>query len=177
MVKRFGHISRFCYILNEVLPTKTITLVVGSMCSIFHNTRKQFKIQYGIQIRHQVCRGLYRLQLQLYSFVVICCLLQLVNVIRQLQTVLLHFWVLSALIKNDQSNPMVAVSGCFILNQTNYLLKRLVIKKCNTICIVNRILKMIFVLLKINVVKNKMCYIYSSTIIQKGFNELINKPI
>lgn len=36
---------------------------------------------------------------------------------------------------------------------------------------------MIFVLLKINVVKNKMCYIYSSTIIQKGFNELINKPI
>lgn len=149
------------------------------MCSIFHNKNTQgnnLKYTYEIQIRHQVRRGLYRLKLQLYSFVVICWLLQLVNVIRQLQTVLLHIWVLSALIKNEQSNPMVAVSGCFILNQTNYSLKRLVIKKCN-ICIVNKILKMIFVLLKINVVKNKMCYIYSSIIIQKGFNELINKPI
>lgn len=99
---------------------KTITLVVGSMCSIFHNKGNNLKYTYGIQIRRQVCRGLYRLKLQLYYFVVICWLLQLVNVIRQLQTVLLHFWVLSALIKNEQSIPMVAVSGCFILNQTNY---------------------------------------------------------
>lgn len=102
---------------------KTVTLVVGSMCSIFHNKNTQgnnLKYTYGIQIRHQFCRGLYRLKLQLYSFVVICWLLQLVNVIRQLQTVLLHFWVLSAMIKNEQSNPMVAVSGCFILNQTNH---------------------------------------------------------
>lgn len=149
------------------------------MCSIFHNKNTQgnnLKYTYGIQIRHQVCRGFYRLKLQLYSFVVICWLLQLVNVIRQLQTVLLG--TLLGIISPDKERTVQSNGCCFWLFHTQpyQLLKRLVINQCN-ICIVNRILKMIFVLLKINVVKNKMCYIYSSTIIQKGFNELINKPI
>lgn len=132
------------------------------MCSIFHNTRKQFKIHVW---NTNKTSGLSRLVQIKTTTVLFCCNLLAVATCQCYQTATDSTTTLLGIISPDKERSVQSNGCCFWLfhTQPNQLLKRLVINKCN-ICIVNRIFKIIFVLLKINVVQNKMCYIYSSTI-------------
>lgn len=94
---------------------KTITLVVGSMCSIFHNTRKQFKIH----VRNtNKTSGLSRLVQITTTTVLFCCNLLSVATCQCYQTATDSTTTLLNIISPDKERTVQSDGCCFWLFHT-----------------------------------------------------------